>query len=62
MLLLLLLAEIIWNNLLPLCNRKTPVYDLRNVPGTFAQIIKVPNLFNGPFATVGHVTCFSRTH
>jgi hypothetical protein len=27
--------------LLPLCNRETLVYDLRNVPGTFAQIIEV---------------------
>ena len=46
LLLLLLLAEIISNNLLPLCNRESSVYDLRNVPGTFAQIIKVLNLFN----------------
>ena len=28
------LAEIICNNLLPLCNQETLVYDLRNVPGT----------------------------
>ena len=35
------LAEIICNNLLPLCNRETLVYDLRNVPRTFAQIIEV---------------------
>ena len=28
------LAEIICNNLLPLCNRETLVYDLPNVPGT----------------------------
>ena len=27
--------------MLPLCNRETLVYDLRNVPGTFAQIIEV---------------------
>ena len=42
------LAEVIHcNNLLPLCNRETLVYDLRNVPGTFAQIVEVPNLFKG---------------
>ena len=41
------LAEITCNNLLPLCNRETLVYDLRNVPNTFAQTIEVPNLFNG---------------
>ena len=43
------LAEIICNNLLPLCNRarETLVYYLRIVPGTFAQIIEVPNLFKG---------------
>ena len=41
------LAEVICNNLLPLCNRETLVYDLRNVPGTFAQIVEVPNLFKG---------------
>ena len=35
------LAEIIYNNLLPLCNREILVYDLRNVPGTFAQLIEV---------------------
>ena len=35
------LAEIICNNLLPLYNRETLVYDFRNVPGTFAQIIEV---------------------
>ena len=35
------LAEIICNNLLPLCNWDTLVYDLRNVPDTFAQIIEV---------------------
>ena len=35
------LAEIICNNLLPLCNHETLVYDLRNVPRTFAQIIEV---------------------
>ena len=29
------------NNLLPLCNHETLVYDLRNVPRTFAQIIEV---------------------
>ena len=40
------LAEIICNNSLPLCNRETLVYDLRNVPGTFAQI-EVPNSFKG---------------
>ena len=40
-------ARLICNNLLPLCNRETLVYDLRNVPGTFAQIIEVPNLFKG---------------
>ena len=33
--------------MLSLCNRETLVYDLRNVPGTFAQIIEVPNLFKG---------------
>ena len=32
---------------MPLCNRETLVYDLRNVPGTFAQIIELPNLFKG---------------
>ena len=37
----------ICNNLLLLCHRETLVYDLRNVPGTFAQIIEVPNLFQG---------------
>ena len=41
------LAEIICNNLLPLCNRETLVYDLRNVPATFEQIIAVPNFFKG---------------
>ena len=41
------LAEIICNNLLPLCNQETLVYYLRNVPGTFAQIIEVSNLFKG---------------
>ena len=40
------LAEIICNNSLPLCNRETLVYDLRNIPGTFAQI-EVPNSFKG---------------
>ena len=40
------LAEIICNNLLPLCNRESLVYDLRtDVPGTFTQIIEVLNLF-----------------
>ena len=39
------LAEIICNKLLPLCNRETLIYDLRNLPGLFAQIIEVPNLF-----------------
>ena len=35
------------NNLLPLCqcNRESLGSDLKNVPGTFAQIIEVPNLF-----------------
>ena len=37
----------ICNNFLLLCHRETLVYDLRNVPGTFAQIIEVPNLFQG---------------
>ena len=32
---------------MPLCNRETLVYDLRNFPGAFAQIIEVPNLFKG---------------
>ena len=41
------LAEIICNNLLPLCNRETLAYDLRNVPGTIAQIIEVPTSFKG---------------
>ena len=40
-------AEIICNNLLPLCSRETLVYELRNVPVAFAQIIGVPNLFKG---------------
>ena len=40
-------ADIICNNLLPLCNQETLVNDSRNVPGTFAQIIEVPNLFKG---------------
>ena len=31
----------VYGNLLPLCNQETLVYDLRNVPGTFAQIIEV---------------------
>ena len=29
---------------MPLCNRETLVYDLRNVPGTFGQIIEVRNI------------------
>ena len=32
---------------MPLCNRETLVYDLRNVPGTLAQTIEVPNFFKG---------------
>ena len=39
------LAEIICNNLLPLCTRETLVCSLRIVPGTLAQIIEVSNLF-----------------
>ena len=41
------LAEIICNNLLPLCNQETLVYYFRIVPGTFAQIIEVPKSFKG---------------
>ena len=37
----------ICNNLLRLCHRETLVSDFGNVPGTFAQTIEVPNLFQG---------------
>ena len=53
------LAEIISNNLWPLCNQETLVYYLRIVPGTLAQIIEpVPNLFKGVNVIDIRTNCF----
>ena len=47
------------NNLLPLCIRETLVYDLRNGPGSFAQIIEV-HIISKKAECVKHADCMAQ--